>query len=112
MAKPGQLEAAMSRDRRKNFRVEWNSPGMVEVDRRPARPCMVTNISNGGAMISGVNPATLPDEFTLRLANDRKPGRKCQVAWRTKNELGVEFTDATPREREEATRRNAEMVNA
>jgi hypothetical protein len=56
------------RERRKNFRVEWNSPGKIyHRNGRFARLCIVRNFSNGGARITGVEPGTVPDEFILRI---------------------------------------------
>jgi hypothetical protein len=57
------------------------------------RPCVVSDLSNGGAKISGIRPTSVPDEFVLNLA----PGgtllpRTCRVVWRSNNSLGVEFT--------------------
>jgi hypothetical protein len=61
------------RERRKNFRVEWNSPAKI-YDRRSrfARRCIVSNFSNGGAKIVGVERGTIPtsssSEFPLTAA--------------------------------------------
>jgi hypothetical protein len=82
----------MAREQRKNFRVEWNSPGTIyDRNSNQARPCIVSNFSNGGARITGVRAATVPDEFMLRITPSRK--RKCRVLWRSSDALGVEFTD-------------------
>ena len=58
----------MSGERRKSFRVEWgNSAGKIDLgDGRRPRKCIVSNLSDGGAKISGVT-AALPDEFRLTL---------------------------------------------
>ena len=57
------------RERRKNFRVEWNSLGTIyDRNGRFARRCIVSNFSNGGARITGVEPSTVPDEFILRIS--------------------------------------------
>ena len=41
------------RERRKSFRVEWNSAAKIyDLDGRFARPCVVSNFSNGGAKIA------------------------------------------------------------
>ena len=49
------------RERRKNFRVEWNSAGKIyDRNGRFARHCMVSNFSNGGAKIVGLKPDTVP----------------------------------------------------
>jgi hypothetical protein len=87
------LEAALPRERRKNFRVEWNSTAtLYDCNGRRARPCIVGNFSNGGAKISGIRPETIPDEFLLRLS-PHSPTRKCRVVWRTEDALGAEFAD-------------------
>jgi len=80
------------RDRRENFRVEWNvSATIYDVDRHLERPCVLIDLSNVGAKIAGVRARTIPDEFRLRTPiGDR---RSCRVIWRTEDALGVEFTD-------------------
>ena len=65
---PSYSETANMRERRKNFRVEWNSPGKIyHRNGRFARLCIVRNFSNGDARITGVEPGTVPDEFILRI---------------------------------------------
>ena len=104
----------MVRERRKNFRVQWNSPATIELDNGRSRTCIVSDLSNGGAKISGVKAATIPDEFLLHeFIGDRgglhtayfcdefllhvfsgaRPPRRCRVIWRSANDLGVEFAD-------------------
>ncbi len=78
-------------ERRKNFRVEWNSPGKIYLrNGRFARLCIVSNFSNGGARITGVEPGTVPDEFIIRIL-PRGRACECQVTWRSKDGLGVAF---------------------
>jgi len=80
------------RERRKNFRVEWNSAAkMYDRDGRFARLCIVSNFSNGGAKIIGLEPSTVPDEFILRIS-PRGRAQRCHVIRRSKEGLGVEFT--------------------
>jgi hypothetical protein len=82
----------MRRERRKNFRVEWNSLATIDdLERHLARPCILSNFSNGGAEITGVRARTIPDEFMLQITRD--DSRKCRVLWRTDDSLGVEFTE-------------------
>jgi hypothetical protein len=72
----------MQRERRRNFRVQWNSPATIhDPQRQLDRPCILSNFSNGGAEITGVRAATIPDEFMLQIARDNI--RKCRVIWRT-----------------------------
>jgi PilZ domain len=84
----------MSRDRRKNFRVEWNSPATIyDTEKQMIYPCVLKDFSNGGAKISTTSVGDIPDEFTLRIASGRAGTRKCRVLWRTARALGVEFAD-------------------
>jgi PilZ domain len=81
----------MPRERRKNFRVEWNCPATIhDPERNLARPCILSSFSNGGAQIAGVRANTIPDEFVLQITRDDV--RKCRVIWRADDTLGVEFT--------------------
>jgi hypothetical protein len=81
----------MPRERRKNVRIEWNSPATIhDSERNLARPCILSSFSNGGAQITGVRANTIPDEFVLQITRDDV--RKCRVIWRTDDTLGVRFT--------------------
>jgi hypothetical protein len=45
----------MARDRRKNFRLEWNCLARIhDSQRNLARPCILSSFSNGGAQITGM----------------------------------------------------------
>ena len=78
-------------ERRKNFRVEWNSAAKIyDLDGRFARPCIVSNFSNGGAKIIDLKPSTVPNEFLLRIS-PRVRAQRCHVTRRSKEGLGVEF---------------------
>jgi hypothetical protein len=60
-------------------------------DQHLERPCVLVDLSSGGAKIAGVRVRTIPDVFRLRTPlGDR---RSCRVVWRTEDALGVEFTD-------------------
>ena len=82
-------------ERRKNFRVEWNSAAKI-YDRggQFAGLCIVSNFSNGGAKLIGLEPNTVPDEFILRIAPRIRP-QTCKVVRRSKEGLGVIFIDDT-----------------
>ena len=98
------------RERRKSFRVEWNSPAKIyDCHDRFARSCVVSNFSNGGAKIVGVEPATLPDEFILRIT-PHSPAHKCHVMWRSKDGVGVEFVDHPKATAEPAPGRRKKLV--
>jgi PilZ domain len=87
-------EPATMRERRKNFRVEWNSAAKIyDCDGQFAALCIVSNFSNGGAKIIGLEPGMVPDEFILRIS-PRTRAQRCQVVRRLKDGLGVRFTDS------------------
>jgi hypothetical protein len=83
------------RERRKSFRVEWNSPAkMYDCDGGFARACIVSNFSNGGAKITGIDIAAIADEFMLRITPHSRLHR-CRVVWRSKDSVGAAFADGT-----------------
>jgi hypothetical protein len=86
------FENTNMRERRKNFRVEWNSPARIYDNHgRLTGRCIVSNFSNGGAKIIDLEPPTVPDEFILRMT-PRGRAKRCRVIRRSKDGLGVEFT--------------------
>jgi len=81
------------RERRKTFREEWNSLAtMYHCDGRFARACIVSNFSNGGAKITGIDIAAVANEFMLRITPHSRLHR-CRVVWRSKDSLGAAFAD-------------------
>jgi hypothetical protein len=90
---------ARRRERRKNFRVEWNTPARIRLpNSRSSLPCVVHNLSNTGARITSPEIARVPDQFTLELSPDEgNRARVCRVVWRTSAELGVKFIATAPR---------------
>jgi hypothetical protein len=55
--------------------------------------CEILDISDRGARLQPLMcaPQTIPDTFTLWLSACGKVRRTCNVAWRSKTELGVQF---------------------
>ena len=59
------------------------------------RPCMVTDISEGGARL--YSEIEMPPVFTLAVSGDGvNVRRECRVVWRLGGELGVKFIDRDP----------------
>ena len=80
------------RERRKHFRVEWNSVAKIySCDGRFAARCIVSNFSNGGAKIIGIDPREIPAKFILRVS-PHGYFQACHVIRRSKDGLAVEFT--------------------
>jgi hypothetical protein len=50
--------------------------------------CTIRNLSPEGASIAVPNAATLPEEFDLQFDGEM---RRCNVAWRRLDRLGVKF---------------------
>jgi hypothetical protein len=88
----------MIRERRHNIRVEWHSPGKIyDCDGDLRCRCVINDLSNGGAKITGVTVSEIPDQFMLRIARGPGGTRKCHVLWRSAKTLGVEFVDSLTR---------------
>ena len=101
----------MIRDRRKNFRVEWNSPGTIySREGGSGHPCIVKDLSNGGVKISGVAATDVPDQFTLYIDGDSKT-RKCEVLWRkpTPSESSSPIARRLPTNRPPSEKQNEEF---
>lgn len=82
----------MRGERRQNFRVEWKSPAAFYDGEGRRHPCVVSDLSNGGAKITGAKLEAMPDDFLL-LVSPHSALRSCHVAWRGKGAVGVRFTD-------------------
>lgn len=52
-------------------------------------PCTVADISGTGARLRSRNIHKMPDVFDLALNKDMM--RKCQIVWRTRDQVGVRF---------------------
>jgi hypothetical protein len=64
---------------------------IVGADNSVLAPCLMADVSPGGARLIVQSPAALPDRFALVLSRDGGLRRECAVAWRSNNALGVEF---------------------
>jgi hypothetical protein len=54
------------------------------------------DVSTGGARLAHSIAAELPDQLLLSLSKDGTVRRRCQIAWRTENQLGVRFVGTEP----------------
>jgi hypothetical protein len=53
--------------------------------------CKMKDVSAGGAKLVHSFSDELPQELLLSLSRDGKVRRRCQVAWRAKDQIGVRF---------------------
>jgi len=83
----------MSIDQRQHPRTPGNNRAAMAYITRHAPPvmCTVADISDGGAGLTFVNIAVMPDSFELEIKGETGI-RNCKVAWRAApHRLGVAF---------------------
>jgi hypothetical protein len=79
-------------EKRKQRRRDTAVPALaVGQDGKPIAPCVMKDISNGGARLAFADHAEIPDWFVLWLSKGGKPRRNCRVQWRRGVEIGVAF---------------------
>ena len=76
-------------ERRKHPRTDIDQPAYVSSG-GSVMSCTVRNISIDGAAIDVENPAFVPQQFRLVMAND-KTVHECRIAWIQQNRIGVTF---------------------
>lgn len=82
------------RELRKTKRVNRRQAAWVVLDGGCTQlPCVLWDVSDGGARIAAARASALPDVFGLFLSKDGKSRRFCRVAWRRGGYLGVQFVD-------------------
>ena len=79
-------------EKRKHPRTEVNEPAFVSAG-GSVMSCTVRNISAEGAAIEVDNPAFVPQNFSLVMANDSSV-RQCRIAWIQQKRIGVTFVVA------------------
>ena len=89
-------------DERRRFpRTEVNEPAYISSG-GSVMHCTVRNISFEGCAIEVDEPAFVPPQFRLVMANEAAIVRNCQIAWIQKNRIGLTFVEAlqsAPREK-------------
>jgi hypothetical protein len=76
-------------EKRKYPRTEINEPAYVSAN-GSVMSCVVRNISPEGAAIDVENPAFVPPQFRLVMANDSSV-HECRIAWIQQKRIGVTF---------------------
>ena len=62
-----------------------DTPGLI--------PCVIWDLTGGGARLASARLDMPPDLFTLNFTRDGKSSRCCRVVWRKKPHVGVQFID-------------------
>jgi PilZ domain-containing protein len=87
-------ELAMGTNRRRSVRRRVRQfATIVSRDRTLSLPCLMLDISSGGARLQLNETAEIPDQFDLVLSRSGTVQRYCRVVWREQHLIGVEFTN-------------------
>ena len=82
------------RESRRSKRVHRRQAAWIVLDGGMTElPCVLWDVSDGGARIAAARASLVPDAFDLFLSKDGKSHRFCRVAWRRGGYLGVQFVD-------------------
>jgi PilZ domain len=82
------------REQRKSKRTQRRNAAWIVLSRDGARiPCVLWDISDGGARIAAARASALPDVFCLLLTANGKSRYFCRVVWRKNGQIGVAFID-------------------
>jgi hypothetical protein len=77
---------------RKHTRVELSYVARVmSLEAELICDCALIDVSQGGARIAVLAADMVPDEFLLGFSAKSDVSRKCRVAWRRDDEVGVIF---------------------
>jgi PilZ domain len=78
-------------DRRQSARHPLRQPGWLTVAGSDQRiPCVLWDVSDGGARLAAARHHELPDRFTLVLTMSGGE-RRCEIVWRNRRFVGVRF---------------------
>jgi hypothetical protein len=81
---------------RRDPRIKANRAGWIAVKKGgQLQGCFVWDESIRGAKLTVDSPAALPDTFYLYFSTRFDSRRHCRVAWRSGNQVGVEFLSAS-----------------
>jgi len=54
--------------------------------------CVLWDVSEDGARLAVARPEAVPDDVTIALDRDDKVGTACRVVWRSREQIGLQFT--------------------
>jgi hypothetical protein len=80
-------------ERRQFGRRQTCLHGMIVARGRPREPCVMRNISSGGALLEVGRPFLLPHRFRLHIEVNGLDV-ECEIAHRDENVVGVRFIGA------------------
>lgn len=79
-------------DVRHHHRKKTRVPAWISYGGNPTPiPCVLWDVSEGGARITAAHSNILPDAFVLILNRASNAHRFCQVVWRRQPHIGIKF---------------------
>ena len=85
-------EKLPSAEKRKNLRRSISYPAFIDFgDGSPTIECTLCDASQEGALLAVAEPDGVPNEFILALSSDGATRRRYRKAWRTEDQVGIEF---------------------
>jgi hypothetical protein len=72
--------------------------------------CAIIDVSQGGARVAVLAADMVPDEFLLAFSPKSDVTRKCNVAWRKDDEVGVTFLKTVDAAEARRTARRARLL--
>jgi PilZ domain len=79
-------------EQRRSLRERVHFPAWIEIgDGSTRRDCTVLDVSEGGARIMVSSPVKIPREFWLVFSKFGTRRRRCRVAWRSTEQIGVTY---------------------
>ena len=79
-------------EKRQFGRRQTSIRAWAKVGGRPSLPCVVRNLSEGGALLEFDEPVWLPFGFLL-LSEYKTIDRVCEIRHQTANRIGVQFVE-------------------
>lgn len=84
------LNHLASGEKRQFGRRQSSAHGWIKVRGRPAIPCLVKNVSSGGAMLELFGPEVLPHRFRIVIDSEGIDS-DCEMRHQNGNEIGIEL---------------------
>ncbi len=96
---------------RKHHRVDLSYAARVmSLGAEPICDCALIDVSQGGARLAVLAADMVPDEFLLAFSPKSDVSRRCRVAWRKEDEIGVIFVKAVDAAEAKRTARRARLM--
>jgi PilZ domain len=96
---------------RRHRRVELNYVARIlSLQAELICDCAIIDVSQGGARIAVLAADMVPDEFLLTFSPKSDVSRRCKVAWRKDDEVGVIFLKAVDTAAALRTARRARLL--